>query len=77
MNTILEKLIDYRSTEITDEDIENELYELCDKFHSDCTDTDCPIIEKNNGEVPWDKTWEGNCICFKDGKKMLEFLREE
>jgi len=76
MNEILIKLINRQP--ITDEDIAEELYEICDRVHSGC-DEECPVFKKNgNKAVGEDKPWEENrgCDCFKDGKMMLKYLRK-
>jgi len=57
---------------ITLQDIAEELYEICDRVHASCDD-ECPIYEANNHKIPWNKDLS-NCICFKDGKKMLKYL---
>ena len=60
---------------VPDEDIEYELYEVCDRTHASC-DEDCPVYEKNGSQVPWNADLS-NCRCFKDGKAMLAFLRKK
>ncbi len=72
---MINKLI--RGEKITDEDIENELYEICDRVHSSC-DNECPVYKKNGGALTNGKNWEENrgCDCFKNGKAMLKYLRE-
>jgi hypothetical protein len=55
---------------ITDEDLAQELYEICEKEHSGCND-DCPIHAK----VLSDKEKkDSSCPYFKNGVKMLEAL---
>jgi len=44
MEDILMKLI--KGERITDEDIANELYEVCDRVHASC-DSDCPVYSLN------------------------------
>lgn len=63
--------------EITDKDIEDGLYEICENTHSGC-DGGCPVFALNNYEVPNTQPFEVNrgCDCFKDGKAMLEFIRK-
>ena len=70
MNKLLKKLI--VKEKVTDRNIADVLYEICEREHSSCSE-ECPVFEEY-GEIPWNKTGE-NCKCFKDGKKMLEFLR--
>jgi hypothetical protein len=75
MADILMKLVKFE--EVTDEDIADELYEVCDRVHSSC-DSECPVFEKNGGAVGANKPFEENrgCDCFKNGKAMLRFLRK-
>lgn len=70
MNEIIMKLV--RKEKIEDKDISNALYEICDSVHSSCS-SECPVFEKN-GSVPWNKDLT-NCIFYKNGNKMLKFLR--
>jgi hypothetical protein len=60
---------------ITDEDLENALYEVCDDVHSSCNSS-CPINRLNGGEVPNTLPNNRGCDCFKNGKAMLKFIRE-
>lgn len=71
MNDLLRNAI--LKEEITDNDIADALYEICDHVHSSC-DSNCPIYNLY-GEVP--KDWDDwNCAYFKNGHKMLRKLRE-
>lgn len=70
MNSLIQKLI--AGKQITDKDIEDELYEICDREHASCNG-ECPVYEKNNG-IPYNSE-HTNCFCFKNGKSMLKFLR--
>lgn len=70
MNKILEKLINDEI--ITDADIADDLYDVCDRVHATC-DSECPVFAVK-GKVPWNGD-RSNCRCFKDGLKMLNFLR--
>lgn len=70
MNSLLEKSI--FGKKIDDQDIKQALYEICDETHASCNDM-CPVYEKNHGPV--NPTAKYGCDCFKNGKKMLEFLR--
>jgi len=66
--TILKKLIDKK--EITDKDLEDALYEMCEDLHaSECHL--CLMIEK--GLV----TDDDGCKFHKNGRKMLAALRKE
>ena len=64
MNDILMKLINGKN--ITDDDIANELYEICDRIHSTCSD-ECPIYKYAYNQ--------SGCSCHKNGHKMLRILR--
>jgi hypothetical protein len=72
---LLMKLI--KEEKITDEDLANELYEICDKVHSSC-DNSCPVYELNGGVPDTAKDFKINrgCDTFKNGFKMLEFIRQ-
>lgn len=68
-----------KGEKITDSDLENELYDICDRVHSSC-DYDCPVYELNGGEAPdTANDFDSNrgCDCFKSGKKMLSFIRNK
>jgi len=60
---------------VEDDDIADDLYEICDRVHS-CCDNECPVYEANGFEVPREDTPNRGCKCFKDGKAMLTFLRQ-
>ena len=64
---------------ITDKDLEEELYEICEREHSSCG-YDCPVYELNGGSVldtQNDYKVNRGCDCFKSGKLMLEFIRSK
>jgi len=64
---------------VTESDIENELYEICDRTHSSCNST-CPVYSLNGNKVPDtanDFNANRGCDCFKSGKKMLSFMRNK
>jgi len=65
-STILKKLI--RKEQLTDDDIEGVLHDICEDVHSSC-DSSCPIYK----DVLIFKDW--NCKYFKNGKAMLEALK--
>ncbi len=75
MNELLMKLVN--GQKVTDEDLVNELWEVCDTVHASCN-SECPVYEKNGGAVGADKPFDENrgCDCFKNGKAMLAFLRK-
>ena len=74
MRNFWEKLA--KGESVTDQDMQQELYEICDNAHASCG-CECPVFEKNNGPVNPDKSLKENrgCNCFRSGKKMLAFLR--
>lgn len=61
---LLLKAID--NQKIEDSDIEEELYEICEREHSSCNQN-CPCYYLKN---------EGECEFFKSGKKMLKVIRK-
>lgn len=66
-NTIIMNLV--RKEEVTDDDIADGLYEICDEVHSSCGSS-CPIYELGLHEGV------GGCKYHKDGKLMLKDLRK-
>ena len=71
MSEVLRKLI--AGELVIDNDLEDELYEICDRVHASCHD-ECPIYQKF-GDVPWTDDLS-NCKYFKNGEKMLAELRK-
>lgn len=72
---LIEKLA--RGIQISDSDIASELFTICDRVHSTC-DVECPVYRLNgNSAVGADKPFEQNrgCDCFKNGRAMLDFIR--
>jgi hypothetical protein len=73
MSSLIEKIV--LKERITDKDIENELFEICDRVHSSC-DESCPVYHSNGGYpvigTPYSDKY--GCDCFKDGKKMRLFV---
>lgn len=67
---------------IPDQDIIDELTEICEKVHSSCNDG-CPVHKINSGPVKQItslvKTREivEGCDCFKNGKAMFNFLKNQ
>lgn len=60
----------------TEKDIEDELYEICDREHSVCS-SECPVFFlNNNSTVNGHKPFDVNrgCDCFKNGKAMRTFI---
>lgn len=77
MNTLLKKTL--LGQKITDADLAEELHDICELEHSSCN-IDCPVFKANGGAVVKDRTaWykQYGCACFKNGSKMLEFLRKK
>lgn len=74
MNALLRKAIEDQP--IYDSDIADSLYEICDREHSSCN-SECPVFEKNYGPLHPERPFNENrgCDCFKNGYKMLDFLR--
>jgi len=70
MNIILQKLI--KNEQITDDDIAEELYDICCAVHASC-DSECPIFALEN-KIPMNENKE--CYYFKSGHKMLKKLRQ-
>ena len=71
MDELLVKLV--RGEKVSDKDIEQELYYICDSVHASC-DIECPVYWVNGAAIPWNKD-KSNCRCFKDGRAMLKFIR--
>jgi hypothetical protein len=66
-----------KGKKITDEHIENELFEICERVHSNCY-SKCPVYRLNGNKVPDtanDFNVNRGCDCFKSGADMLEFIR--
>lgn len=62
--------------EITDEDIEEELYDVCEREHHSCN-SDCLVYLVNGNCHPDTKDGNYGCDCFKNGNAMLEFIRSK
>ena len=62
-----------KKEEITEKEIENELYEICDRVHASC-DSDCPVYFLNNYMKFMTKN--SGCDCFKNGKSMRLFIEK-
>ncbi len=58
---------------ITDVDLEEELYDVCERVHAACDDG-CPVYRLNNHSILCITT-EHDCDCFKSGGRMLKFIR--
>lgn len=62
-----------KGKQVTEDSIKIELYEICNRVHSGCDD-DCPVFRLNGSKIPGYEENE-DCNCFKNGSKMLEFIR--
>jgi len=71
MKEILIKLIN--NEKINREDIYDALYEICDDVHSGC-DSECPIYAIMQ-QLPGFQEID-DCGCFKNGKKMYDFIKK-
>lgn len=77
MGELIEKLA--LGEKITDKEIADGLYDICDSVHSRCSN-DCPVYRLNGGSAPDtanDFKVNRGCDCFKDGTAMLKFIREK
>ena len=74
MKDLIIKLI--KKEPITDKDIANELEEICWNVHASC-DTNCPVFRLNGNKIPVDDDSRYGCSCFKDGEKMLNFVKSK
>lgn len=73
MNHLIEKII-WKEI-ITDEDIMSGLVDICEKEHSLGCSNECPVYKINDG-IPYIRTSRDiKCRCFKNGDKMLDFIR--
>lgn len=73
MNPLLRKAIEGKP--VTQDDIEDELYEVCSSVHSSCNE-ECPVYAANGNRIPNKQRSMAGCDCFKNGAAMLRFLRE-
>jgi len=72
----IEQLV--RGKKISKSEIANELYEICDREHSGCSDA-CPVYRLNGSKAPGeDKPFEENrgCDTFKNGTAMYNFIKK-
>ncbi len=66
-----------KKEKITEEDMYSLLYEVCEDTHASCN-FQCPVYELNDGKAPTGKlSDEWDCVCFKNGKSMFEFIKEK
>jgi len=72
-------LLVVRGQKITDKDLANEFYEVCESVHASC-DSECPVYRLNGNKVPDtanDFKANRGCDCFKNGTAMLKFTRKK
>jgi len=77
MNNLLKQVIRNKGKKIDESVIKEELYEICERVHASCCD-ECPVFEFNNHSVldtAHDFDVNRGCDCFKDGEKMLAFIK--
>jgi len=74
LSNVLEKLI-YKQ-EVTDADVRVDLGNICDDVHHECSSL-CPVYAANGNDQVDKHASEYGCVCFKNGEKMLHFLRGE
>lgn len=72
MSLVLKLIKDIK---VTEKDITSELSEICEREHSSCN-SDCPVYELNGHEAPDTEENNRGCDCFKNGDKMLAFIRK-
>ena len=74
--SLLMKLI--KQEKITNEELSDELYDICERVHSSC-DSDCPVYELNGNKAPNSESYGEitGCDTFKSGRKMLYFIRSK
>lgn len=74
--SMLLKLI--KGEPISDNEIGEELYDICDRVHSGCN-SDCPVFRLNGNKVLREELsytkHDAGCDCFKNGREMLRFIR--
>lgn len=59
---------------VSDETLAEELYEVCDREHASCSD-ECPVYRLNGSCIPTSGSG-ADCLTFKDGRGMLDFIRD-
>jgi hypothetical protein len=74
MNALILRLI--AGEAISDADIDDALYEICEREHSSCNN-DCPVycllclLPRRHDLV------NGVCPCFKNGTEMRKFIKSQ
>lgn len=61
---------------LTESDLVESLHDTCEMVHGGC-DNGCPVYQANGSKIPRSKKKNENCKCFRDGRKMLAFLRKQ
>lgn len=72
MENLILKLI--KGEEISELDLEDMLYEMCDREHASCN-SDCLVYKLNGYEIPNLLKSNCGCDCFKNGCAMLNFIK--
>jgi len=73
---LIEKLV--MGLEVTKDEIEYELLQICDREHSSCN-SECPVYRLNGSAVVNGHklfTVNRGCDCFKDGREMYKFIKK-
>lgn len=70
---LIEKLV--RGEKVSKSEIASELYEICEREHSGCSDA-CPVYRLNHSEVPNKENTQWGCDTFKDGTAMYKFIKK-
>jgi hypothetical protein len=72
MEVIILKLI---AGEVVSElDVEDALYEMCDREHASCSSA-CLVYKFNGNKIPDLLGTSCGCDCFKSGYTMLNFIK--
>ena len=72
-NVLIVKLV--VGQDVSKQDVIDELWEICDREHGNCN-AQCPVYELNGDQIPWNSD-STNCVCFKNGLKMFDFIEEK
>jgi hypothetical protein len=72
-NMILE-FVETGKVIVTQKDIEEALYEMCDREHAGCN-PGCLVYRLNGNKIPNKEGKMSGCDCFKNGVAMLRFIK--
>lgn len=70
-HNLLEKIV--KGEDITQKDIEDELYEICESEHASCNN-ECPVYKLVMTKKEQDNLSRNGCPYFKSGSEMLRAL---